>query len=102
MWKGRFKEQSAELLLSYSESISFDWRLWRYDIEGSIAHSAALEAAGLITHEEREKIVAGLRGIGAEIEAGKFQFQTALEDIHMNIEAELTKRIGDPGAKLHT
>jgi argininosuccinate lyase len=102
MWKGRFSENTAELLQTYSESISFDWRLWRQDIEGSIAHSAALLAARLITAEEREKIVAGLRAIGAEIEAGTFQFKTELEDIHMNIEAELTRRIGDAGAKLHT
>ena len=102
MWKGRFKEQTAELLQTYSESISFDWRLWKHDIEGSIAHSAALEKAGLITAEEREKIVSGLREIGAEIEKGDFQFKIELEDIHMNIEAELTRRIGDPGAKLHT
>jgi len=102
MWHGRFSKPTADLLLRYSESISFDWRLWRHDIEGSIAHSAALEAAGLITPEEREKIVAGLREIGAEIEAGKFEFKTELEDIHMNIERELTRRIGDAGAKLHT
>jgi adhesin transport system membrane fusion protein len=68
MWKGRFKEQTAELLQQYSESVSFDWRLWRHDIEGSIAHSAALEKAGLITPEERSRIVDGLREIGAEIE----------------------------------
>lgn len=102
MWKGRFQEQTAELLQTYSESISFDWRLWKYDIEGSIAHSAALEKAGLISREEREKIVSGLREIGGEIERGEFQFKIELEDIHMNIEAELTRRIGDPGAKLHT
>ncbi|MEO6788584.1 MAG: argininosuccinate lyase [Chthoniobacteraceae bacterium] len=102
MWKGRFKEQTAALLQSFSESISFDWRLWRHDIEGSIAHSAALEKAGLISKRERVKIVGGLREIGAEIAAGKFRFRTELEDIHMNIEAELTKRIGDAGAKLHT
>lgn len=102
MWHGRFSTPTADLLLRYSESISFDWRLWRHDIEGSIAHSAALEAAGLITTEERGKIVAGLREIGAEIEAGKFEFKTELEDIHMNIERELTRRIGDAGAKLHT
>ncbi len=102
MWKGRFKEHTAGLLQRYSESISFDCRLWRHDIEGSIAHSAALLHAGLITTEEREKIVAGLREIGAEIEAGTFQFKVELEDIHMNIEAELTRRIGDAGAKLHT
>jgi len=102
MWKGRFKEKTAALLQSFSESISFDWRLWRHDIEGSIAHSAALEKAGLISKMERAKIVRGLREIGAEIAAGKFRFRTELEDIHMNIEAELTKRIGDAGAKLHT
>lgn len=102
MWHGRFSTPTADLLLRYSESISFDWRLWRHDIEGSIAHSAALEAAGLITPEERGKIVIGLREIGAEIEAGKFEFKVELEDIHMNIERELTRRIGDAGAKLHT
>jgi argininosuccinate lyase len=102
MWKGRFQQETSALLQQFSESISFDWRLWRHDIEGSIAHSAALLAAGLITAEEREKIVAGLREIGAEIEAGTFAFKVELEDIHMNIEAELTRRIGDAGAKLHT
>ena len=102
MWKGRFQEQTAALLQSFSESISFDWRLWRHDIEGSIAHSAALEKAGLLTAPERAQIVEGLRAIGAEIEAGKFSFKVELEDIHMNIESELTKRIGAPGAKLHT
>ena len=100
MWKGRFQEQTAELLQTFSESISFDWRLWRHDIEGSIAHSAALVKAGLLTAEEREQIVAGLREIGAEIESGKFQFKIELEDIHMNIESELTRRIGAAGAKL--
>jgi argininosuccinate lyase len=102
MWKGRFKEQTAALLQSFSESISFDWRLWRHDIEGSVAHSAALEKAGLISKRERAQIIAGLREIGEEMAAGKFKFKTELEDIHMNIEAELTKRIGAAGAKLHT
>jgi argininosuccinate lyase len=102
MWKGRFKEQTAELLQSYSESISFDWRLWPHDIEGSIAHSAALEEARLITAEERRSIVEGLRAIGSEIERGEMTFRVELEDIHMNIEAELTRRIGAAGAKLHT
>ncbi len=102
MWKGRFQQDTAPLLQKYSESISFDWRLWAHDIEGSIAHSAALEKAGLLTADERAQIVAGLRGIGEEIAAGKFEFKMELEDIHMNIEAELTRRIGAPGAKLHT
>lgn len=102
MWKGRFKEQTAQVLQQYSESISFDWRLWRHDIEGSCAHAAALQAAGLITAVELTAIENGLQEIGREIEAGTFQFKTELEDIHMNIEAELTRRIGDAGAKLHT
>lgn len=102
MWHGRFSTPTADLLLRYSESISFDWRLWHHDIEGSIAHSAALEAAGLITTDERARIVFGLREIGEDIEAGRFEFKTELEDIHMNIERELTRRIGDAGAKLHT
>ena len=102
MWKGRFQQETSALLQQYSESISFDWRLWRHDIAGSIAHSAALEKAGLLTPEERAQIVAGLQEIGAEIEVGKFSFKPELEDIHMNIEAELTRRIGAAGAKLHT
>lgn len=102
MWKGRFQEQTAELLQTYSESISFDWRLWPFDIAGSIAHAKALEKAGLISAEEWEAIARTLREIGGEIAAGTFAFRTELEDIHMNIEAELTRRIGDAGAKLHT
>ncbi len=102
MWKGRFQQQTAALLQNYSESISYDWRLWSHDIEGSIAHSAALEKAGLLSATERQTIVDGLKGIGQEIEAGTFGFKMELEDIHMNIEAELTRRIGDAGAKLHT
>jgi argininosuccinate lyase len=102
MWHGRFAEKTADLLLRYSESVSFDWRLWRHDLAGSKAHAAALEAAGLLTAEERAQIVAGLEAIGAEIAAGTFTFQTELEDIHMNLERELTRRIGPAGAKLHT
>ena len=102
MWKGRFAQETSALLQQYSQSISFDWRLWRQDIAGSIAHSAALEKAGLLTPEERAQIVAGLTAIGNDIDAGTFQFKVELEDIHMNIEAELTRRIGAPGAKLHT
>ena len=102
MWKGRFQQGTAKLLSQYSESISFDWRLHAYDIQGSIAHSKALLAAGILVPEEQAQIEAGLREIGAEIESGVFQFDSALEDVHMNIEAELTRRIGAAGAKLHT
>jgi len=102
MWKGRFKTDTAKLLENFSESISFDWRLYRHDIEGSIAHATALEAAGLITAQELEAIRAGLLGIRDEIDRGEFVWKPELEDVHMNIEAELTRRIGDAGAKLHT
>jgi argininosuccinate lyase len=102
MWKGRFKEETAGILQEYSESISYDWRLFRHDIQGSIAHAAALQKAGLITEEERRKIVEALRDITRAIERGEFEFKKELEDIHMNVEAELTERIGETGAKLHT
>jgi len=102
MWKGRFQQSTDKLLSEFSESISFDWRLYSHDIEGSIAHSKALLAAGIVTASEQKAIETGLRQIGADIDAGKFQFDPALEDVHMNIEAELTRRIGPAGAKLHT
>ena len=102
MWTGRFQQATDAQLRAYSESISFDWRLYAHDIEGSIAHAAALTAAGLLTEDERAQIETGLRQIGAEIAEGKFQFRPELEDIHMNIEATLTARIGAAGAKLHT
>ncbi|MGA3169723.1 MAG: argininosuccinate lyase [Chthoniobacteraceae bacterium] len=102
MWKGRFQQEADKLLGRYSESISFDWRLYAHDIRGSIAHSKALLAAGILTADEQAAIESGLLAIGAEIQTGKFQFDPALEDIHMNIEVELTRRVGTPGAKLHT
>ena len=102
MWKGRFKTDTADLLKKYSESISFDWRLYAHDIAGSIAQSRALLDAKLITDEEQKLIENGLLQIRDEIERGEFRFEEALEDIHMNIESALTQRIGDAGAKLHT
>ncbi len=102
MRKGRFNKQAAEVAQRYSESVSFDWRLYPYDIAGSLAHAAALAQAGILTADEREKIDNGLREIEAEIESGKFEWDQSLEDMHMNIEAALTKRIGAAGAKLHT
>src|SRR2546423_3234949 len=102
MRKGRFSEPAARIAQRYSESVSFDWRLYRHDIAGSIAHAAALARAGIITADERDKIDNGLREIEQEIEKGKFQWNQSLEDLHMNIEAALIQRIGDVGAKLHT
>lgn len=102
MWKGRFTAATADLAQRYSESVSFDWRLYRHDIEGSLAHAAALAHAGIITADEQAQIARGLQEIRADIDGGEFVWQTALEDVHMNIEAALTARIGAAGAKLHT
>ncbi len=100
-WGGRFSAGPAELMLSFSESVSFDARLAPFDIAGSKAHSAMLAHVGLITAKERNAIHRGLDEIGAEIAAGKFKWQAALEDVHMNIEQALTKRV-PAAAKLHT
>ncbi|HKM57917.1 MAG TPA: lyase family protein, partial [Chthoniobacterales bacterium] len=100
MWKGRFQQETAAAVQRFSESISFDWRLYRFDIQGSIAHASALQKAGLLTPEERQQIESGLKAIEQEIDEDRFQFRTDLEDIHMNIEAALTSRIGAAGAKL--
>ena len=102
MRKGRFNKPMAEVAQRYSASVSFDWRLYPYDIAGSSAHVAALAAAGIISADERDKIDNGLRAIERDIENGKFKWDESLEDVHMNIEAALTKRIGAAGAKLHT
>jgi argininosuccinate lyase len=102
MRKGRFNRPTAELAQRYSESVSFDQRLFRHDIAGSIAHAAALAHANVITADDYEKIDKGLRAIEEEIAAGKFEWDTTLEDIHMNIETALSKRIGAAGGKLQT
>lgn len=102
MWKGRFAQETSALVQRYGESVSFDWRLYAHDIAGSIAHSKGLLKSGIITAEEQSQIETGLIGILREIEKGDFEFKEALEDVHMNIEAELTRRIGPAGAKLHT
>ncbi len=102
MWKGRFAQETSRLVQAYGESVSFDWRLFAHDIRGSIAHSKGLLKAGILTAEEQAEIERGLLEIQAEIEHGDFEFKEALEDVHMNIEAELTRRIGPAGAKLHT
>ena len=102
MWTGRFSQATADLVLQYGESVSYDWKLYRHDIAGSIAHARAQLNAGMLTQEEFSAIEQGLKGILADIEAGKFEWSIKLEDVHMNIESELTRRIGAPGAKLHT
>ena len=102
MRKGRFKKSLAPAAARYSESLSFDRRLYRHDLAGSIAHAAALARAGIISVDEKKKIETGLRQIEREIAAGTFSWNESLEDVHMNIEAALTTKIGDTGAKLHT
>ena len=102
MWKGRFSQDTSSLVQQFGESISYDWRLYPHDIAGSIAHARAQLKAGLLTEEEFSSIEKGLLEIEADIREGRFEFKTSLEDIHMNIESELTKRIGAAGGKLHT
>lgn len=102
MWKGRFSQPTSQLVQAFGESVSFDWRLFAHDIRGSIAHAKGLEKAGILTAGERAAIEEGLLAIQHEIEHGDFEWQTALEDVHMNIESALTARIGPAGAKLHT
>jgi argininosuccinate lyase len=98
---GRFAGGPAADVAAFSESISFDHRLWRQDIIGSMAHATMLEKIGVLTKAECRAIVGGLEDIGQEIADGKFKWKPALEDVHMNIEAELTRRV-PAGAKLHT
>jgi argininosuccinate lyase len=102
MWKGRFQQETAPAVQRFTESISFDWRLYKFDIQGSIAHASALEKAGLLAPEELQQIESGLKSIEQEIDEGRFPFRIELEDVHMNIESALTSRIGSAGAKLHT
>src|SRR2546421_6548886 len=102
MRKGRFHKSVADIAQRYSESVSFDYRLYRHDIAGSIAHATALTKARIISAAEQKQIETGLREIEKEIEFGKFQWDETLEDAHMNIESALIKKIGDAGAKLHT
>ncbi len=101
-WAGRFTEKTSKLVEKYTESISFDKRLWKYDIEGSIAHAGMLSKQGIIPKKDAGKIIKGLKEIYKEIEEGRFTFSEELEDIHMNIESALIAKIGEAGGRLHT
>lgn len=101
-WAGRFTQPTDEFVEAFTASIDFDQRLYRYDIQGSIAHARMLAKQDIITDEEKQTIVSGLESILVDIEAGDFEFSVSLEDIHMNIEAKLIERIGSVGGKLHT
>lgn len=101
-WGGRFSEPVDEFVARFTASIDFDKRLYHHDIMGSKAHARMLNKAGILTDEELESILHGLADIEGEIERGEFEWSVALEDIHMNIEARLTEKIGIAGKKLHT
>jgi argininosuccinate lyase len=100
--RGRFHKKAGKSAAEYTASIPFDWRLYRHDITGSIAHARMLAKQGIISPEEARIITDGLAATGEEIEQGKFQFKPELEDIHMNIEARLIEKVGEVGGKLHT
>jgi argininosuccinate lyase len=102
LWGGRFSQPTDKFVEEFTASIQFDQRLYRYDIQGSIAHCRMLAKQGIIAAEEADVIIAGLRQILAEIERGDFEFSIAREDIHMNIEARLIEHVGPVGGKLHT
>ena len=102
LWSGRFSSDTDALVNELNASISFDKRLYKEDIRGSIAHASMLGAQGIIQPDEAEKIIAGLKSILRDIQAGDYEFQASDEDIHMSIEAALTRLIGDAGKRLHT
>ena len=102
LWGGRFSKETDSLANDFQSSIAFDQRLYREDIQGSVAHAEMLAAQGVISQEDKAAIQAGLAGILADVEAGRVEFSPANEDIHMNIEALLTQRIGGAGKRLHT
>ncbi len=102
LWAGRFQKEADKRLDEFNSSISFDWVMYREDIEGSLAHAAMLAKQGIIPQKDAGEIEAGLRGILADIESGALDIDPAAEDIHMFVEAELTTRAGDAGKRLHT
>jgi argininosuccinate lyase len=102
MWSGRFTQDASTLLEKFNASIMFDQKLYREDIEGSIAHAQMLAHQGILTHEECSSIEAGMAQVLSEIETGSFEWKIGDEDLHMAIEKRLTALIGEAGKKLHT
>ena len=102
MWAGRFEGALDKLADDFNSSIHFDNKLYKHDIHGSIEHATMLHGVGILTKDELDKIIDGLTSILEDIECGALDFDYGAEDIHMFVEAELTKRIGDAGKKLHT
>lgn len=101
-WGGRFTEPTDAFVERFTASVGFDQRLYHHDIAGSVAHATMLAEVGVLTDEERDQIITGLAEVRADIERGDFEWSVSLEDVHMNIEARLTDRIGITGKKLHT
>ena len=102
MWAGRFSKETDSGVNAFNSSISFDGRMYRNDIAGSIAHATMLGEAGIISKEDSAEIIKGLQSILADLEIGRLDFDLTAEDVHMFVEAELTKRLGDVGKRLHT
>ena len=101
-WSALFSEPMSELVQRYTASVFFDQRLWRADIQGSLAHAEMLQAQGIINAQDLADIQRGLAQISQDIESGQFEWKLALEDVHVNIEARLTQLVGDAGKRLHT
>jgi argininosuccinate lyase len=102
LWSGRFNEPTDAFVEAFTASVEFDQRLYKYDIQGSIAHAKMLAKQGIISNSERDAIINGLKQILSRIEQGEFEWSVQLEDVHMNVESALTGAIGDAGKKLHT
>ena len=102
MWAGRFSKQVDAGVNAFNSSIAFDGRMYRHDIQGSIAHATMLGECGIIPQEDSAKIIEGLKEILSDIDSGALELDPNAEDIHMFVEAELTKRLGDVGKRLHT
>ena len=102
LWAGRAEKETAQIADDFNSSLHFDCRMYRQDITGSMAHAAMLAHCGILTEEEAQTLIFGLAGIMADLDEGKLSFDPSAEDIHMFVEAELTKRLGDVGKRLHT
>lgn len=102
LWGGRFTKETDKLVYNFNASISFDQKFYAQDIRGSIAHVTMLQKQGILTKEEKESIIEGLKGIQADVENGTLEITDEYEDIHSFVEANLIDRIGDAGKKLHT
>lgn len=102
LWGGRFTKETDKLVYNFNASINFDKKFYKQDMEGSIAHVKMLAAVGILTDEERDKIIAGIEGILRDVENGSLEITEEYEDIHSFVEANLIDRIGDAGKKLHT